>query len=43
MNNASFSKRAVGDWSIRVFSDGGYKLHERKDFVVREKSPNHLT
>ena len=43
VNNASFSKRAVGDWSIRVFSDGGYKLHERKDFVVRRESPNHLT
>ena len=39
-NNASFSHRAAGPRSIRVFSDGGYTLHARKDFVVEtaEKS-----
>ena len=34
MNNASFPKQAAGSYSIRVFSDGGYTLHERKDFTV---------
>ena len=33
-NNASFSPQAAGPQSIRVFSDGGYSLHARKDFVV---------
>lgn len=34
VNNASFPKQ-VGRWySIRVFSDGGHTLHERKDFTV---------
>ena len=37
-NNASFPKQAVGDWSIRVFSDGGYRLHERKDFQVKAQT-----
>ena len=35
VNNASFRKQAEGDWSIRVFSDGGHTLHERKDFAVK--------
>ena len=35
VNNASFPKQAEGDWSIRVFSDGGHTLHERKDFAVQ--------
>ena len=35
VNNASFPKQAEGDWSIRVFSDGGHTLHERKDFAVK--------
>ena len=34
VNNASFPKQAAGSYSIRVFSDGGYTLHERKDFTV---------
>ena len=34
VNNASFPKQAVGSYSIRVFSDGGHTLHERKDFTV---------
>ena len=37
VNNASFPKQSEGDWSIRVFSDGGYNLHERKDFAVKPK------
>ena len=37
-NNASFPKQAVGDWSIRVFSDGGHTLHERKDFQVKAQT-----
>ena len=34
LNNASFPKQAAGSYSIRVFSDGGHTLHERKDFTV---------
>ena len=37
-NNASFPKQAVGDWSIRVFSGGGYTLHVRKDFQVKAQT-----
>ena len=37
VNNASFPKRSAGPWSIRVFSNGGHALYERKDFDV--KSP----
>ncbi len=37
-NNASFPKQALGDWSIRVFSDGGHSLHERKDFQVKAQT-----
>ena len=35
VNNASFPKRSAGPWSIRVFSNGGHALHERKDFDVK--------
>ena len=34
VNNASLPKQAAGSYSIRVFSDGGHTLHERKDFTV---------
>ena len=34
MNNASFPKQVAGSHSIRVFSDGGYTLHARKNFHV---------
>ena len=36
VNNVSLSNggRAEGDWNIRVFSDGGYTLVERKDFTI---------
>ena len=37
VNNVSFPKQSEGDWSIRVFSDGGYTLHERKDFTIKPK------
>ena len=38
VNNASFTEKYEGKWSIRVFSDGGYRLHERKDFAVKPKN-----
>ena len=37
VNNASLPEHSEGNWSIRVFSDGGYRLHERKDFAVEPK------
>ena len=37
LNNASFPEQSEGDWSIRIFSDGGHTLHERKDFAVKPK------
>ena len=39
VNNVSFPKRAAGPWSIRVFSNGGHALHERKDFHVKPPEP----
>ena len=39
VNNASFPKRSAGPWSIRVFSNGGHALHERKDFDVKPPEP----
>ena len=35
VNNVSLANQAEGDWSIRVFSDGGYTLVERKDFFIQ--------
>jgi len=37
VNNASFPEQSEGDWSVRIFSDGGHTLHERKDFAVKPK------
>ena len=37
MNNASFPEQSEGDWSIRLFSDGGHTLQESKDFTVKPK------
>ena len=34
VDNASFPKQAAGSYSIRVFSDGGHTLYERKDFTI---------
>ena len=36
MNNASLPGQAKGQWSIRVFSDGGYTLHDRVDFEIKD-------
>ncbi len=38
VNNASLTEKYEGNWSMRVFSDGGYRLHERKDFAVKPKN-----
>ena len=38
VNNASLTEKYEGNWSIRVFSDGGYRLHERKDFQVKAQT-----
>jgi len=37
VNNASFPEQSEGDWSIRLFSDGGHALHGRIDFAVTPK------
>ena len=37
VNNVSFAEQSEGDWSMRLFSDGGHTLHERKDFAVKPK------
>ena len=34
MDNASLPGQTGGRWSIRVFSDGGYTLHDRVDFDI---------
>ena len=34
VNNASFPAQSEGNWSIRVFSDGGFALHHREDFEI---------
>ena len=36
VNNASLPGQAKGRWSIRVFSDGGYTLHDRVDFEITD-------
>ena len=45
VNNVSLSNGAwaEGDWSIRVFSDGGYTLAERKDFTIQSEHKIHST
>ena len=45
VNNVSLSNGgwAEGDWSIRVFSDGGYTLAERKDFTIQSEQKIHST
>ena len=42
-NNVSLSNggRAEGEWNIRVFSDGGYTLVERKDFTIHSAPTVH--
>ncbi len=34
VNNASLPAQSEGNWSIRVFSDGGFTLHYREDFEI---------
>ena len=34
VNNASLPAQSEGNWSIRVFSDGGFELHHREDFEI---------
>ena len=34
VNNTSFPAQSEGNWSIRVFSDGGFTLHYREDFEI---------
>ena len=36
VSNATLPGQAMGQWSIRVFSDGGYKIHQRVDFEILE-------
>ena len=38
MNNATFSEKSEGRWSIRVFSDGGFTLDSQLDFEVLPKN-----
>jgi hypothetical protein len=39
VNNASFlGAEWKGNWSIRIFSDAGFTLHERKDFIIHADS-----
>ena len=41
VNNAMLPEQAKGRWSIRVFLDGGYTLHDRVDFdIVSAHNPN---
>ena len=41
VNNAMLPAQTKGRWSIRVFSDGGYTLHDRVDFdIVSAHNPN---
>ena len=43
VNNAAFPRQSSGPQSIRVFADGGYTLHARKDFdVVAAEKPRRL-
>ena len=37
VGNATLPGQSKGQWSIRVFSDGGYTLHERVDFEEEMK------
>ena len=39
VNNAAFRRQSSGPQSIRVFADGGYTLHARKDFNVSRADP----
>jgi hypothetical protein len=38
VSNASLPGQEQGAWSLRLFSDGGYTLHQRVDFELRADS-----
>ena len=40
VNNASFPAQSAGQWSIRVFSDGGFTFHHREDFEIEAGGSN---
>jgi len=42
VGNATLPGQAKGQWSIRVFSDGGYKLHEQVDFEILDGNKNEV-
>ena len=42
VNNATLPGQPVGQWSIRVFKDGGYNLEHRLDFEIHS-SPQQLS
>ena len=41
-DNATLPGQTKGQWSIRLFSDGGYTLHERTDFEILEGYKNEV-
>ena len=41
VNNVSIPNQGEGNWSIRVFSDGGYTLVERKEFTIHSANKIH--
>ena len=42
VDNATLPGQSKGMWSIRLFSDGGYTLHERTDFEILEGYKNEV-
>ena len=42
VENATLPGQSKGKWSIRLFSDGGYTLHERTDFEILEGYKNEV-
>ena len=42
INDASFPEQEKGKWSIRVFSNGRYKLHQRVEFEVEADDKNEV-
>ena len=42
VENATLPGQSKGKWSIRLFSDGGYTLHERTDFEILEGHKNEV-
>ena len=42
VSNATFPGQEQGPWSLRLFSDGGYTLHQRVDFELRPSSKEEI-